>query len=211
MDSHSNTVKSELVHTFYILPLLCSILGHQRTYKRFRLPNTVGSTVAKVIKPMHVNCCNIAELTLVARTPRLISIIAGDPQYSLFYGRAVDVFNWAGRLEVLFDGLVHHQVLELSELRADVRKPSGAHVGRLAHPAGKREQGVAVLQDKVRTLGKNKGKRTYKVGYGYDLMIELSLAKTEKSVVYVPTRPVLRAPAAPLIILHWPCARWTTV
>lgn len=84
-------------------------------------------------------------LTIVACTPRLVSIIAGDSQYSLLYGRAVDVLHRAGRLEVLFDGLVHHQVLELSELGADVRKPSGAHVGRLAHPAGKREQGVAVL------------------------------------------------------------------
>lgn len=79
-------------------------------------------------------------LTLVARAPGLVSIIAGDPEYSLLYGRAVDVLHRARSLEILFDGLVHHQVLELSELGADVRKPSGAHVGRLAHPAGKREQ-----------------------------------------------------------------------
>ena len=83
-------------------------------------------------------CVCVCLLTLVARTPGLVSIIPGDPQYPLLYGRAVDVLDWAGGLEVLLDGLVHHQVLELSELRADVRKPSGAHVGRLAHPAVRR-------------------------------------------------------------------------
>lgn len=154
-------------------------------------------------------------LTLVARTPGLISIVTGDPQYSLLYGRAVDVLNWAGGLEVLFDGLVHHQVLELSELRADVRKPSGAHVGRLVHPAGKREQGVAVLLDKVRPLGKRGQELVNRI---CDLIKqEFSLAKPTKSVLYAPRRPALGAPAAPLlysteiIILHWPCIRTTTV
>lgn len=86
------------------------------------------------------------KLTVVAGTPGLVSIIACDSQYPLLYGRAVDVLHRAGGLEVLFDGLVHHQVFELSELRADVRKPSGAHVGRLAHPAGEeRTRGVKVF------------------------------------------------------------------
>lgn len=113
----------------------------------------------------------VHKLTLVARTPRLVSIVAGDSQDPFLYGRAVDVLDRAGGLKVLFDGLVNHQVLELSELRADVRKPSGAHVRRLAHPAGKREQGVAVLQDQVRSLDKGKGTLL-----NLDLMIwELSL------------------------------------
>lgn len=119
----------------------------------------------------------------------MISIIAGDPQYSLFYGGAVDVLNGAGGLEVLFDGLVHHQVLELSELRADVRKPSGAHVGRLVHPAGRREQGVEVILDKVRPLGK-RGEEI--VNLSCDLIKqEFSLAKPRTSVLYAPQRPAL--------------------
>lgn len=103
----------------------------------------------------------VCRLTLVARTPRLISIVAGDPQYALLYGCAVDVLHWARRFKVFLNCLVHHQVLELSELRANVRKPSGAHVGRFAHPAEKREQrGLNVLSDKSRPLGKEKGSMT---------------------------------------------------
>lgn len=88
--------------------------------------------------PLHppTQSSQACKLTGVAGTPGLVTIIASDPQDPLLDGRAVDVLHWARGLEVLLDGLVHHQVLELSELRADVRKPSGAHVGRLAHPAG---------------------------------------------------------------------------
>ena len=97
----------------------------------------------------------MCELTLVTRTPRLVSIVAGDAQNPLLYGRAVDVLHGAGGLQVLLDGLVHHQVLELSELRADVGKPSGAHVGRLAHPARKREKqgGGSVTRPSQRAEG----------------------------------------------------------
>ncbi len=144
--------------------------------------------VVRVVTP---SSCSCMKLTSIARTPGLISIIAGDSQYSLLYGRAVDVLNWAGGLEILFDGLVHHQVLELSELRADVRKPSGAHVGRLAHPAGKREQ-------VVRALGKEKGKPV-KLVNGW-MRQESFWAKPEKSVLHVPQRGALRAPVAPLVL-----------
>lgn len=154
-------------------------------------------------------------LTFVACTPRLISIIAGDSQYSLLYGCAVDVLNWAGGLEVLFDGLVHHQVLELPELRADIRKPSGAHVGRLAHPAGKREQGFGGVTRQSEVAWQ---RERQPVNLVYDwIWYDSSLAKPGKSVLYVPQRQALRAPAAPLlysteiIILQWPCIRTTTV
>lgn len=149
----------------------------------------------KPCSSMYVN-----RLTIVACTPGLISIIAGDSQYPLLYGRAVDVLDWAGGLEVLFDGLVHHQVLELSELGADVRKPSGAHVGRLAHPAGKREQGVAALWDEVRALGKERGAP---VNLAYDSMRqESSLAKTGKVRAAFPTETGVRGPCSASLVQY---------
>ena len=96
--------------------------------------------LANVMNPM-------SELTIVDCVPRLVSIIAGDSQYSLLYRCTVDVFDRPGGLQVLLDGLVHHQVLELSELGADVRQPSGAHVRRLANPAGKPKAAAGVLRE----------------------------------------------------------------
>lgn len=72
-------------------------------------------------------------LTFVAGCPGLVAVVAGDAQDPLLDGReprgpAGEVLHRARPFQVLLDGLVHHQVLELTELRADVGQSPRADV-----------------------------------------------------------------------------------
>lgn len=73
-------------------------------------------------------------LTFVARRPGLVAVVAGDAQNSVLNGSeprrpAGEVLHRARPFQILFNRLVHHQVLELPELGADVRQSPGTHIG----------------------------------------------------------------------------------
>lgn len=94
----------------------------------------------------HAQLCR--RLTFVAGGPGLVAVVAGDTEDPLLdrgepHGSAGEVLHRAGPLQVLFDGLIHHQVLQLPQLRADVGEPPGADIGRAPHAAGGRERGVS--------------------------------------------------------------------
>lgn len=87
-------------------------------------------------------------LTFVAGGPGLVAVVAGDTEDPLLdggepHGSAGEVLHGARPLQVFFDGLVHHQVLQLPQLRADVGQPPGADIGGAPHTAGGRERGVS--------------------------------------------------------------------
>lgn len=99
-----------------------------------------------VLATPHARPCR--GLTFVAGGPGLVAVVAGDAEDALLdggepHGRAGEVFHGAGPLQVLFNGLVHHQVLELPQLRADVGQPPGADIGGAPHAAAGRERGVS--------------------------------------------------------------------
>lgn len=73
------------------------------------------------------------SLTFVARRPGLVAIVACDAQDPFLDGReshwpASEVLHGSRPFQILLDRLVHHQVLKLPELRADVGQSPRADV-----------------------------------------------------------------------------------
>lgn len=128
-----NTFLGETSETTFKLHLLSS----ERTSKQYKCSSGILSTPWCFTAVPHNRFISKNELlTLINRIPRLVAIIARDSQDPLLDGRAVDVLNWSRWLQVLFNRFVHHQVLELAELGADVGQPSGTHLGGFTHSAG---------------------------------------------------------------------------
>lgn len=63
-------------------------------------------------------------LTFIAGSPRLVAVVACNPQDPFLdgcesYGSTGEVFH-GPPFHILLDRLIHHQIFELPELRADV-------------------------------------------------------------------------------------------